>query len=376
MLLLPSTAAFHREEKIGVIDSLEAAAHRGVSVQILSPMDAAIRASLARMNGGLIRDGRPPLELTESKETSRSGTVTVLVVDRNATLVIEQLRPGSPQFLTAIGSSTYSTSPPTVHAGIRFFERVKEETTLRRREEAVAERERRTKRQAQLLQDILVHDIRNYNQITRACAEALIDDASQVNLDMVDAIIRATDGSTGLVEKAAKLSKIAAGGSPKLRPMDLEGSIVRALSLIANVNPDRSIDLSSPIGTDTTVMADELLDEVFVNLISNAVKYTESQVVPLEIVVERVRGGPSKNGIGGEGFVKVAVIDHGRGIRKEAKTNILTRYQSSAGGVGLGLSIVHTLVVDRYGGKLEVADRVRGDYTMGTRMNVILRSSD
>jgi signal transduction histidine kinase len=375
MLLLPSVAAFHREEKIGVIESLEAGARRGVMVQILSPMDAAIQTSVARMNRRLVRVGKPPLELTESKETSMPGTVTVLVVDRKAALVIEQVRPSSLQFLKAIGSSTYSTSAPSVRAAIRFFERVKEETTIRRREEALVERERRTKTQAQLLGDILVHDIRNYNQIIRASAEALSEETSRVNADLVEAIIRATDGSTALVEKAAKLSRIVAGGSPKLQMVNLEDSINRALWLVAKANPERPIILSSAIETNTVVMADELLDEVFVNLITNAVRYTESQAVPLEVVIRRTRGGPAREG-GRRGFVSIAVIDHGRGIRGEVKANIFTRYQNSGGGTGLGLSIVHALVVDRYGGKLDVADRVHGNYTMGTKVNVTLRSSD
>ncbi len=372
LLLLPSAAAFHREEKIRVIDTLEVAAGRGVSVQVLSPTDPAIRASVSRINQRLTLGGRPMFELTESKDTRRQGTVTVIVVDRKSNLVIEQVRPSNLDFLRAIGSSTYSTSAPTVHAGIRFFERVKEETTLRRREAAVAERERRSRAQAQLLRDILVHDIRNYNQITRACAEALRYGASQAELDLVEAIIRATEGSTALLDKSAKLSKIVASGSPKLYPMDLQGSVVRALSLIAKANPDRPIALTSSIETDWVVMADDLLDEVFVNLISNAVRYTESRAVPLEITVEPIRK-PVGDDSGRQWVVKITVTDHGRGIHDEVKQNVFTRYQSSGGGTGLGLSIVHALVVDRYGGSLEVSDRVRGDHSMGTRMSVTLK---
>ena len=42
------------------------------------------------------------------------------------------------------------------------------------------------------------------------------------------------------------------------------------------------------------------------------------------------------------------------------KEKAFTRYQNSASGSGLGLSIVYTLVVDRYSGRVRVLDKSEG----------------
>jgi signal transduction histidine kinase len=54
------------------------------------------------------------------------------------------------------------------------------------------------------------------------------------------------------------------------------------------------------------------------------------------------------------------------------KEKIFTRYLGTASGAGLGLSIVHALVVERYSGKVAITDRVEGDYTEGTKVEVWL----
>ena len=95
------------------------------------------------------------------------------MVDRNASLVIEQKDDSQPDFDKAIGVATYSTRNSMVLANVRFFERMWEEVELREREEVVLERERRARKAAELLQDILAHDIRNYNQISMTSAELL-----------------------------------------------------------------------------------------------------------------------------------------------------------------------------------------------------------
>jgi hypothetical protein len=117
----------------------------------------------------------------------------VLVVDRDASLVIEQKDDSQPDFDKAIGVATNSTNHSMVLANVRFFERMWEEVELREREEAVLERERRARKASELLQDILAHDIRNYNQIVVTSAEILKADlASAESQSLIDSILKAT----------------------------------------------------------------------------------------------------------------------------------------------------------------------------------------
>jgi len=115
------------------------------------------------------------------------------------------------------------------------------------------------------------------------------------------------------------------------------------------------------------VLADGLLDEVFTNLITNSAKYTQGHVVPIEIRIDEV-SAHSKN----KGYLKVSVSDHGRGIPDSMKRRAFKRYQDSKNGSGLGLSIVHALVVERYHGRIRTVDRVTNDYTQGVTVEIWL----
>jgi signal transduction histidine kinase len=120
------------------------------------------------------------------------------------------------------------------------------------------------------------------------------------------------------------------------------------------------------------VLADDLLDEVFVNILSNAVKYTDGKRVPIEISLEEVdaeSGAPRK-------CWKVTITDHGKGMANDLKKDDFIRYSPSRKGSGLGLSIVLALVVNRYSGILRFKDRIEGDLTKGTAVEVWLPKAE
>ena len=133
---MPTANAFHRDERIGVIEALQtAASERGVKVSIVAP-DSLIQETLRALNRKTeAKAGRKLINHRRILEATTPNTVTVLVVDRNASLVIEQKDDSQPDFDKAIGVATYSTRNSTVLANVRFFERMWEEVELREREE-------------------------------------------------------------------------------------------------------------------------------------------------------------------------------------------------------------------------------------------------
>jgi signal transduction histidine kinase len=371
-LLLPTTLAFRREESVGEIDLIEAAALRGVKVTVISPTDSDIMKRIDRLNERLARKGRGSFELVPIPEARAQGTVTVLVVDHEASLVLEQKRPDEKEFAKAIGLAIYSTSEPSVRANVRFIERMKEVIAMAMREKALLEKETHHRRQAELLQDILTHDLRNFNQITLSSAESLRSGLDGEDAVLVDNIIRATQGASLLIDRAWELSKIISMEDALLVPVDLDDSIRRSLLLVEKARPDKSIVLAPSVASRSKVLADGLLDEVFTNLISNAVKYTEGQEVPLEIRIAEASGQSARDAKESVRYLKVSVVDHGRGIADSMKDHIFKRYQETGSGSGLGLSIVNALVVERYHGKIHVADRVPNDPTRGAIIDVWL----
>ena len=66
-------------------------------------------------------------------------------------------------------------------------------------------------------------------------------------------------------------------------------------------------------------------------------------------------------------IVKITVGDEGPGVPDELKSVIFIRFQTGeekGSGKGLGLFIAKTLI-ERYGGKIWVEDRVKGDSSQG-----------
>ena len=105
------------------------------------------------------------------------------------------------------------------------------------------------------------------------------------------------------------------------------------------------------------IMAEDLLEEIFINLFSNSVKYTESSEVKIDVLIREYFIAEAK-------YWMITVSDYGKGIPDSMKKELFNRFYSKAKGSGLGLSIVKTLV-ERYKGKIWVGDRVYKDYKQG-----------
>jgi two-component system, OmpR family, sensor histidine kinase VicK len=253
-----------------------------------------------------------------------------------------------------------STNRETVAGIAAIFDSLWEESELRQ--------------EAELMRDILTHDIRNYNQISLSNAEVLRDRlGSEKALErFVDSILGAIEGSSALIEKTKMLARIMGDKEAQLEPVNMSESIERSLSLVTKAFPDKHVEVTHERNPETLVVADSLLDQVFVNVFSNAVRYTEAETVPLEIDVE-----PSVDAAGSgtrkeRRYWKVVVTDHGRGIPDDSKAVAATRYLAATRGKGLGLSIARALAVDRYAGRFELKNRVEGDYRKGTKVEIWL----
>lgn len=142
------------------------------------------------------------------------------------------------------------------------------------------------------------------------------------------------------------------------RPVDLD-TIIRATIVH---HPDTGITYEGrPIG----VMADDLLSEVFANLIGNAEKFGGPEV-EVTIRVEE-----------GDGMVEVSIEDTGPGVPDREKPILFTRFArgtNKRSGKGLGLYITKALTT-RYGGQIRIEDRVPGNPECGAAFRFTLPRS-
>ena len=346
MILFPTKNAYYREQRFGAIDLLERkASESGVKVRIIGSHDP----QFVRQRVGSI--GVLKVDLPMSGITG-----TILIVDSKASLAIELKEDSQSDFAKAIGFATYSTSDATVRIHRSFFEALWHESELKERAE-------RSRREAELLQDILSHDIRNFNQAARLNAELLQEDVTdQSSKAMLSSLINSIDGSTALVERAAKIGRILAVGSNVTHsPVDLNVTIEDSLAIVRKSQPEKEIDFELLGDGEHFALADEMLGEVFVNIFSNAAKYTDGKYVKIEVRIDSVPN-----------YQKITITDHGRGVPEDQKLGLFTRYVKNASGSGLGLSIVHALVVERYRGRIELRNRAEGDYSKGTVVEILL----
>jgi signal transduction histidine kinase len=375
MLLLPTMNACFREEQIGMADAIYiASSQRGVKVRMLAPRALHLSAS----NKDELSQG-PLFESKLIPETISPDTVTVLIADKTHSLILELDDDSALDFKQAIGLATYSTRGSTVKANSRFFERIWEAVEEKEREKLLLESERRSRKEAELLRDILTHDIRNFNQASRIGTEFIAEQVKgRSDLESVaNTVIQAIDGSTHLVEKAKKLGMILSTGKHALRPINLIDAIDRSLLIVKAGNPTKLIkETRKIISSDGTapaevqVLADDFLEEIFTNLFSNSARFTQGTSVPLDILIEEKK---DDDGGSNQKFWQITIGDYGPGISSNDLDSIFQRYSKGQKGSGLGLSIVQTLV-SMYGGRVTAHNRNTNGST-GAIFEVSLRKA-
>jgi len=212
-------------------------------------------------------------------------------------------------------------------------------------------------REANLYLDILTHDIRNTENVSNLYAEMLIDSVEGEAACYAASLQRSIAKSIEVLGIVSKIRRIYAG-PPLLRPMDLD-AVIRE-----EIGHFQDIPLSYE-GVPRLVLADDLLPEVFTNLIGNAVKHGGPGVT----VTVRTEDA--------DGFIRVTVADTGRGVPDGQKEEIFHRYEKKQRGVGEGLGLyLVQILIDRYGGRIWVGDRVSGHPGEGAAFVFLFREAD
>ena len=109
------------------------------------------------------------------------------------------------------------------------------------------------------------------------------------------------------------------------------------------------------------VLCNDLLLDVFENILINSILYNKNDIVDIEINISRMVENEKTQ-------IKLEFKDNGIGINDTRKKLIFKKnVKKSIGskGMGLGLSLV-AILLDLCEGKIWVEDRIKGDYTQGS----------
>ncbi|MBL8998884.1 MAG: hypothetical protein JNL44_16350 [Gemmatimonadetes bacterium] len=156
-----------------------------------------------------------------------------------------------------------------------------------------------------------------------------------------------------LVANLLQATRLEAGTLTPLREAhDLEAVIGSALERLSRALAGRPFHTDIADGLPLVSIDALLIEQVFVNLIDNALRYTPAGS-PIELTVRLE-----------DGDVRVELADRGPGLPAAALGQVFERFwrgapDSHPGGAGLGLAICRG-IVELHGGRIEALNRTGG----------------
>jgi len=194
------------------------------------------------------------------------------------------------------------------------------------------------------------HELRTPVTVLRGFAEILQEhpNISGVQLKEIAGKLVSTVHRLEKVVKSLTLLTNVERGTQQFQPVDLVPIVEECSRFLLSVCPDAQLSLRSEAPSIPVVADPGLLDIALINLLENAVKYSEGPA-SIEVSIEQTAGE-----------VSVQVKDAGIGISNEEMRHIFERFyrvdkgrSRKAGGIGLGLSIVKT-ILEKHEGRVEV----------------------
>jgi signal transduction histidine kinase len=180
----------------------------------------------------------------------------------------------------------------------------------------------------------------------------------------INIIMNSTRQLSHLTSNILKISKLENQERiPEKNFFSLDEQIRQCLLLLENKWNEKNISLELELSPITFYGNEELMMQVFINLIDNAIKFT-----PVEGKIQIVAYQADKE-------VVITISDNGIGISEDAKKYIFEKFYQSdkarlSEGNGLGLTLVKH-IVDLSGGKIEV----NSELSLGTTFTLTFQSA-
>lgn len=223
---------------------------------------------------------------------------------------------------------------------------------------------------SRFLSDIISHDINNYNQAVTSYLQMASESKGlpQKASIYMERASTAAWGISELIQRANKLMKIEEEGAEHLGPVELGEVLKESIAEVMRNHSGKEVKIEMKL-TNHRYFANgnELANEIFTNIIENAVEYDPHETVVIEISIGEFTVEPRR-------YWCVSIADHGIGIPDSKKNLVFGRFLSASDrqpASGLGLSIVRA-IVEAYHGIVWVEDRVTGDPSKGSVFRVAL----
>jgi PAS domain S-box-containing protein len=232
--------------------------------------------------------------------------------------------------------------------GSRIVAVVHDVSELKRVEEEL----RATSNIATLYLDILQHDIRNQLQAIKIGTELLTYERhperdprilSEIasSVERCDNLIAAVHATRDLLQEP-------------LKRISLCRTLIDCVQEFQEQQKGVIVEIDCKV-TEATVRADKYIRLLLMNILENAVRHSEDEDTHIWVTLEAH-----------ESQYEVRIADDGPGIKDEMKRTLFDP-DRRFGGIGIHQACQ---IAEKYGGAIEVTDRVQGDWTSGAKFKV------
>lgn len=191
-------------------------------------------------------------------------------------------------------------------------------------------------------------------------------DDQEVAIRFLDIIDIESDRLTLLIEDILALSEIETMRMDRnQKDEDLVKAVDEVLLMLEHKAMEKGIELNRKVSSDIPLYFcnRDRMKQLFINLIDNAIKYTEKGSVTVEMKLSR-----------SEEHIVINVMDTGIGIEQEHLERLFERFyrvdkgrSRKMGGTGLGLSIVKH-IIELYNGSIQVTSALNKGTTMKIKL--------
>ncbi|MFX1389797.1 MAG: PAS domain S-box protein [Promethearchaeota archaeon] len=234
------------------------------------------------------------------------------------------------------------------------------------------EKYRKAYNRAKFYKDLFTHDMNNILAIITSSSQLIPFYLTESKKS--DDIRNLTTIVQNQVERGAKLIKNVITLSEleeeeiQTQPTDACDLLHKSIKFVKEIHSGGFIKINVDCPNNYIVLnANELLQDVFDNILINAIKYNEKKNIEILINI-------SKTKLDGKEFCKFEFADNGIGVSDDRKEIIFKRGNrelKGTKGMGIGLSLVKK-IIKSYGGNIIVEDRVNGDYSKGSNFILLI----
>ncbi len=246
-------------------------------------------------------------------------------------------------------------------------------SSLKKTEEKLRKSEKKYREaytRAEFYKDLFAHDISNLLQAILSSAQLIemilkdlpIVSDTKISLELIkEQVYRGSE----LVKNIRKLSQIEEK-EVILKKIELICILNDTINYLKNQFQEKPMQISFESKfREIFVIGNELIKDVFENILFNAIKHNRDKELEIDIKISRKESG-------NESIIQIEFVDNGDGIEDSRKQTIFQREEKgSIGGMGLGLSLVKK-IIEIFKGKIWVENRVENDYSKGSKFVILI----